>query len=168
MAALPDPVFNPQQSFLRRGEPDIVEDDIIPLPAGLLEILFNPMTGQGCLLRERRIAPEAAVDFREGLSAGFDCVHLVLFCDLVGVDDMPEVDALAFQDAAEAGFTGAVYTGDDGVLVHEDHLPLEVFALGVKCRGRFFLCVEKRAAFSCSLSIARIKRIFYNMFISTK
>lgn len=122
MAALPDPVFNPQQAFLCRGEPDIVEDDIIPLSAGLLEILFNPVAGKGCLLRERGIAPEAAVDFREGLSAGLDRVHLVPLCDLIGVDDMPEVDALAFQDAAEAGFSGAVYTGYDGVLIHEDHL----------------------------------------------
>lgn len=135
MAALPDPVFNPQQTFLRGGEPDIIENDIIPLPAGLLEILFNPVAGKGCLLRERGVAPEAAVDFREGLSAGLDRVHLVLSCDLVGVDDMPEVDALAFQDAAEAGFAGAVYAGNDGVLIHADHLPLEFFALGAKHWG---------------------------------
>ena len=141
MAALPDPVFNPQQAFLRGGEPDIVEDDIISLPAGLLKVLFDSVAGKGCLLRERGIALEAAVDFREGLPAGLDRIHLVLSCDLVGVDDMPEVDTLAFQNAAEAGFTGAVYTGDDGVLVHEDHLPLDVFALGVKHRGRFLFTV---------------------------
>ena len=122
MAALPNPVFNPQQAFLRGGEPDIVEDDIISLPAGLLKVLFDSVAGKGCLLRERRIAPEAAVDFREGLSAGLDRVHLVPLCDLIGVDDMPEVDALAFQDAAKAGFAGAVYASDDGVLIHEDHL----------------------------------------------